>query len=258
LTREAGYEIYTGCDVAGFFKFIEYLLLAEEVQLEKLQNLLNAKTKDTEINLKNIHHTWSGHWERLLRAEVSLLAKGRKDQFESKMKEKFGILPESLKQHREVFMPAHCFFNVLGFNRLSPPEIIYLFSSLFIDDGYIINHYRGIDIRYRFQWFNKKLYLINFLLCIVKEKIENNFEYNANKAELLRVLKKSVKDIHTDLSNGNGKEMREIISLLSVKQTNFGIEEEDIIHYLEKYFFPDNHGQYAKIWNLRAPSLIGI
>ncbi|MBU4339189.1 hypothetical protein KKB43_00945 [Patescibacteria group bacterium] len=257
LAREAGYEIFTECDVIEFFEFIEYLLETEEVKLENMQNLLSVKTKDTEIKLENIHHVWTGHWERLLKTAVWAHARGKKDQYENKMKDFFKILPENLKQHKKVFMPAYCFFNLLGFNRLSPSEIIFLFSSLFIDDSYAIDHYRNINIRYQFRWYSKKLYLINFLLCVVREKVENNFEFKENKAQLLQAIEKSVIDIHTDLNNGNKKETKEIISLLSVRQFDFKIKEEDIVLYLEKYFFPDNYAQYDKIWNLGVSSIIG-
>lgn len=257
MAKEAGYEIYTERDVVEFFEFIEYLLLAEKIDLENVRQLLNVKTKDTEIKLENLHHVWTGHWERLLKMSVWAHAKGKKDQYESKMKECFEILPENLKQHKKVFMPAHCFYNMLVFNRSSPSEIIYLFSSLFIDDSYAIVHYRNINMRYHFQWYSKKLYLINFLLCIVKEKMENNFEYRENKAQLLQALGKAIKNIHTDLNNGNKKEMKEVISLLSVKQFDFEIKEKDIILYLEKYFFPDDHAQFSKIWNLGVSSHIG-
>lgn len=257
MAREAGYEIYTKCDIVGFFSFIEYLLLAEEIKLEKLQYHLNTKTKDTEIILENLHHVWTGHWEKLIKKAVAVSIKGKKDQFENKMKDVFEILPENLKQHKKVFMPAHCFYNLLGFNRLSPPEIIFLFSSLFIDDSYIICHYRNLDIRYRFQWLNKKLYLINFLLCVVKEKMENNFEDTESKEQLLQALEKAVKNIHMDMNNGNKKETKDIISLLSVEQFGFKIEESDIISYLEKYFFPNNYTQYNKIWDLGVSSRIG-
>lgn len=257
MAREAGYEIYTDCDVMEFFNFIEYLLLNKETELEKLQVLLNAKTKDTEIILENYHHVWTGHWERLLKIEVWAYARGRKDQYENKMKENFKILPENLKQYKKVFMPAHCFFNILGFNKASPSEIISLFSSLFIDDSYVIGYYRNINMRYRFQWYNKKLHLINFILCVVKEKVENNFEYSENRAQLLQVLGKMVKKIHMDLNNGCEKEMKEIISFLSVRQFNFKIDEHDVVSYLKTYFFPDNYVQYNEIWDLGVLSRIG-
>lgn len=256
MAREAGYEIYTECGVHEFFNLIEYLLLAEEADLSNVKSLLGVKTKDTEIKLENIHHVWTGHWERLLKTEVWAYARGRKDQYENKMKEFFEILPENLKQYKKVFMPAHCFFNILGFNKSSPFEIIFLFSSLFLDDSYVINHYRNVNIRYQFQWYNKKLYLINFLLCVIKEKVENNFVNRENRAELLQIMRKAVQNIHADLNNGNKNEIKNIISLLSVRQFEFKVEEKDIILYLEKYFFPEKYAQYDKIWNLGVLSHI--
>lgn len=256
MVKEAGYELFIECDVVEFFEFIEYLLLAEKINLENVRDFLNVKTKDTEIKLENIHHVWTGHWERLLKTAVWEHAKGKKDQYENKMKEVFEILPENLKQNKKVFMPAHCFFNLLGFNKSSPSEIIFLFSSLFIDDSYVINHYRSINIRYQFQWYNKKLYLINFLLCIIKEKMENNFEHKENKVQILEAIEKATKNIHTDLKKRNKKEMKDIISLLSARQFNFRIEKEDIIFYLEKYFFPDDYAQHNKIWDLGVTSHI--
>lgn len=262
MAREAGYEIYKTQNIANFFCFIKYLLVNKQPNLESLHEILGISAKDTMIKLVNDHHVWPGYWERLIISyvnwKVSVLSGKRRSkkkqirEFEKLLNELMHNSSNELNTRKKVLMPAHCYFNLLGFNRLSPDEIIYIFSSLFTDDDYIVNHYYQINNRYQFQWVSKKKYLINFLLCIVKEKIENNFEYADNKVQILQSLEKSVQKIHKDVNNGNGKPMKEIISLMSVNQLGFNIEAVDIVSYLEKYFFPDDYSRYKKIWNLAS------
>lgn len=267
MAREAGYEVYKECNIVNFFDFVKHLLQNEQPKLEILQEILGIRVRDTTINLINDHHVWPGYWERLIITYVNLQVsamfgkrKSRKKQireFNELLKLLLQISPKELNARKKVLMPAHCYFNMLGFNRLSPDEIIYIFSSLFVSDDYAINHYYQINNRYKFQWVNKKRYLINFLLCIVKEKIENNSEYTVNKIQILQILEKSAKKIHKDVNNGNEKPMKEIISLLSANKFGFKIEAVDIIYYLKKYFFPDNYAKYQKIWDLNVSSFIG-